>query len=123
MSDASLPTPPPEPEALPSRRLLVTLTVTLLLFAGSVGVVVWLEHAWNQGRQDWRGATVPAQLFQPKVNLVEQVPFADRPREADYRAPQRARLSGWGWVDRKKGIAHEPVEQAMEQLLREEGRR
>lgn len=122
MSEPTYIPPPPEPEGIHSRGVLIALVVTLVVFAGSCAIVFWLEHVWTEGRQDYRHAEVPAQLLQPKLNMLEQIPFDDGSRAAVVQNPQRAQLSGYGWVDRKKGIAREPVEIAIDQLLKEAGR-
>ncbi len=49
----------------------------------------------------------PALLAHPVANL------------AAYRATQTRRLEGYGWVDREAGIAHIPVERAMQILSRQ----
>jgi hypothetical protein len=38
---------------------------------------------------------------------------------AAYLAEQRALLDSYGWIDREKGIAREPIEAAMKQLVRD----
>ena len=38
---------------------------------------------------------------------------------AAYLAEQRALLGSYGWVDRDKGIAREPIDEAMKRLVRE----
>lgn len=119
MSEPHYDPPPPEPEGLNGPKLLLTIVVVLVVFAGSCAITFWLEHVWTEGRQDYRHAVVPAQLGEPKVNMVEQIPFADGPRSEVVLTPQRARLTSYGWVDRKKGLAREPVEVAIDQLLKE----
>ncbi len=36
-----------------------------------------------------------------------------------YLAEQRALLGSYGWVDRDKGVAREPIDEAMKRLVRE----
>ncbi|MBM9403701.1 hypothetical protein JUN65_19210 [Gluconacetobacter azotocaptans] len=38
---------------------------------------------------------------------------------AAFRAADLARLTGFGWVDRKGGVAHVPIDQAMRQMARD----
>lgn len=118
MSEAPSP-PPPEPEALPGVRLLVILALTLAVFAASTVVVVFLERAWTKDRSDFRHPSVPARLEEPKINLLEQVPFSKGPRSVPLKEAQRARLEGYGWADRSRGMAHEPVTKAMAQVAKE----
>lgn len=37
---------------------------------------------------------------------------------ATLRAANRERLEGWGWVDRESGVAHVPIERAIEEVAR-----
>jgi hypothetical protein len=117
----SPPPPPPEPEALPGARLFVILLVTLGIFAASTVVVVFLERAWTQDRSDFRHPSIPARLEEEKINLLEQVPFSKGPRSVPLKEAQRARLDRYGWADRARGLAHEPITQAMAQVAAQEG--
>ena len=39
---------------------------------------------------------------------------------AELRAAKRSRLASYGWVDRERGIAHIPIEEAMQLVLAQE---
>jgi hypothetical protein len=62
---------------------------------------------------------------QASVALVRPEPASAEPRlQVDppgelqaMHAAERARLSSYGWVDRRQGIVHLPIERAMELLL------
>jgi len=64
-------------------------------------------------------ATLPPELGQTKIGLVEQSLFSDgNPLRGDRdRAARLVRLHGWGWVDRPGGVAHIPIEEAMELVV------
>jgi hypothetical protein len=51
-----------------------------------------------------------------EIGIVDQVPFIVDHRLEEWRAEHKAKLDGYGWVDRSKGIAHIPIEQAMDQV-------
>jgi hypothetical protein len=121
MSEPNPPPPPPEPEALPSAKVAGVLIATLAIFSLSSAVVFWLERAWSHGRTAGPSAEVPDQAFAKKVNLLEQVPYSLVDETRRQRLAEHDRLSSYGWVDRARGIAHEPIDVAMDDLVREEG--
>jgi hypothetical protein len=106
--------------------------VALLVFAVATGAV-WLlegqsERALARGRPPARPPRGEA-----AVGLVEQAPFPS-PRDALARGalpgPRRAtapedaaaaRLGSYGWVDRRAGLIHVPIERALELVLAGEG--
>jgi len=44
------------------------------------------------------------------------VPFATDTRLHRWRAEHNAKLNGYGWIDREKGIVHVPIERAMDAI-------
>ena len=56
----------------------------------------------------------PTRVEQEEIGIVDQVPFSIDKRLHRWKAEHAARLNGYGWVDRSKGIAHVPIDQAME---------
>ena len=55
-------------------------------------------------------------IGQPEIGIVDQVLFSGDHRLADWRAERAARLNGYGWADRSKGIAHIPIDKAMDEV-------
>jgi hypothetical protein len=64
-------------------------------------------------------APLPKAAFGP--GTPEQAPILGPPRGLALQALQRRRLGEYGWVDRDAGIAHIPIERAIE-LRAEESR-
>jgi hypothetical protein len=63
------------------------------------------------------GAPKPATFIgTPEIGIVDQAPFITDHRLQEWRTAHQARLEGYGWVDRAKGIAHIPIETAMDQV-------
>jgi hypothetical protein len=56
----------------------------------------------------------PTRVEQEEIGIVDQVPFSIDRRLHRWKAEHAARLNGYGWIDRSKGIAHVPIDQAME---------
>lgn len=94
---------------LNARRLLLIAAVLIV----SLGIVAlaahWLtnwyaatSHGATRGTQ---AVSVPA----PEPHLQTQ-PQTDLLK---HRAAKRALLNGYGWIDRKKGVVHIPIDRAM----------
>ena len=109
-----------EPDVIATPRLVAIAVATLALF-----LVASLATGW--GMEWWRGRLLPegppplpAEVGLSKIGLVEQRPFENTRTGEDWVAAQRRQLESYGWVDRKAGIIHLPVEQGMERVLRGE---
>lgn len=107
--------PPPESEHIPTGRMLLIGGIALgILTAASAGA--WgLWAAWRAPVE----APLPPGFGDETVGMVNQAPFPQDTRAEELRLRQRARLRGYGWVDRDAGVIHIPVEQAMDQLVSE----
>ncbi len=108
--------PPRQPEAIRWRRIIGMIAFTLLVFA--VGVfATWRVYRARAGALNPAGASVPAPLGRETIDELEQAPFPLERRAARERAQALERLRTYGWVDRSRGLAHEPVEVAIEALV------
>jgi hypothetical protein len=95
--------------------LLGGLVLTLLVGLG-VGVA-WVARTYLVAREA-RRSPPPPPLAAPEPRLppeprLQAAPGLDL---AALRAWEDARLQGYGWVDRDAGVAHVPIERAMELL-------
>ncbi len=59
----------------------------------------------------------PAEVGQPKIGIVEQQLYERTRTGPQWKADQLRRLESWGWVDRQKGLAHIPVDSAIDLLI------
>jgi hypothetical protein len=57
---------------------------------------------------------IPSEVGQSKIGLVEQQDFDLAVRGQRDRAARLERLGAFGWVDRPAGVAHVPIDLAME---------
>ncbi len=57
---------------------------------------------------------VPPEVGRSKIGLVEQQDFDLAVRGERDREARRERLGSYGWVDRSTGVAHVPIDLAME---------
>jgi hypothetical protein len=61
-------------------------------------------------------AALPSEAGRAKIGMVEQRLFENSNMGVAWKARQRQRLESFGWVDKEKGIAHIPIDQAMEMV-------
>jgi hypothetical protein len=78
----------------------------------AVGVVSLIETAKTQAAT---GVSRYPDLAKAEIGIVDQVLFEGDHRLATWRAERAARLNGYGWSDRSKGIVHIPIERALEE--------
>jgi len=62
----------------------------------------------------------PAEVGQAKIGIVEQQLFERARTGPEWKAEQLRRLDGWGWVDRREGLARIPVDRAMDLVVQGE---
>ena len=100
---------PFQPDETSARIAGFAILGTLSLIAVSVAVVALMYGLFDQARPRHSSPPQPvyARTAEPRL---ETRPILDR-LAVERRA--RARLEGYGWVDRKAGIAHIPIERAM----------
>jgi len=100
-----------EADLVPGARIVLVGVGALAVFlVGSLLTVGYLR-----GREAARGPLpVPAEMGGSKVGLVEQQLFTRVDRGERVRARDLERLSSYGWVDRKAGVAHIPIDEAMQ---------
>ncbi len=105
-----------EPDDVPIR--LVVAAAASALFTFAVGL------AWSASVQhDKAGSALddmaprPALAGSAEVGMVFQPPF-DKTRAADRNEAARKRLESIGWVDRDAGVAHVPIDDAMDLVVK-----
>ena len=116
MSQEETPPPVQQPEGVQTRKMLIIGAVALAIFiAATVGQ--WLLiRLWEK-----RTPTAPREVGQVEIGMVDQAPFALETRASRLWRAQREQLHGYGWTDPEARLIHVPVDEAMKQLLTEEG--
>lgn len=95
-----------EPNDTNARLLLAIAASVLVLLAVAFGATLLFYKAEVPSR----GAIVPARFPQPGLT-------GDDPRERQrLEAEQQERLHGYRWVDRSRGIASVPIDEAMHRI-------
>jgi hypothetical protein len=103
------------------KKLIAVGVVSLLTFAASAVVAaIILDH--DHDRYVERGIAEvpePVRTRQAEVGLIDMPLFEGDDRLDRWRKEKHQALHGYGWVDRKKGTIHIPIEQAMTEVVRQ----
>lgn len=90
--------------------LVVGIAALLLFFVASVVTAMYLRM-----RQGERGPLpIPPELGKSKIGMVEQQLFDVALRGELDRGARLERLGSYGWIDRSAGVAHIPIDRAMD---------
>ncbi|HEX3772982.1 MAG TPA: hypothetical protein VHV51_00890 [Polyangiaceae bacterium] len=101
-----------EPDAIPLRRHLLTAALAFVVAALGVFAARQLLHHARRGERS---------LLHAPLAGLEHSSIAQTERGIERETAQKKRLSSYGWVDRNAGLAHIPIERAIE--LRAKGQR
>lgn len=97
-------------------KVILVGIVSLIVFAlGTIWAIAILHHETAKV-QAVTGTTRYPELGKAEIGIVDQVLFEGDHRLATWRAERSARLNGYGWSDRSKGIVHIPIERALEEV-------
>ncbi|HMK72857.1 MAG TPA: hypothetical protein VK454_05940 [Myxococcaceae bacterium] len=108
-----------EDKNLPYRKIIVVGVGTIVIFALSI---VWSTTILRNSEKEMHPAgppPLPAGVNQYEVGIVNQRMFSLDQRAAQKRLQQMDRLNRYGWIDRQAGVAHIPIDVAMEMMLEE----
>jgi hypothetical protein len=97
-------------------KVIMVGVVSLVIFAGST---IWAAILLSQETArvvEATGASAYPAAGQEEIGIVDQVPFEMDNRLKRWRKEHDAKLNGYGWVDRNKGIAHVPIKKAMDAI-------
>jgi hypothetical protein len=93
--------------------------ISLVVFAlSTVWAAILLKRQTEHSQAETGAATEPTELGRSEIGIVDQPPFVTDSRLETWHAERAARLNGYGWVDRAKGIAHVPIEKALEAVAK-----
>jgi hypothetical protein len=109
-----------EPDRISTPRIVAVGVAALLLFFAASLVTVQAMYRKKAEILADGPASWPAQIGARKIGMLEQRMFTLAAEPADAKRAQLVRLHSWGWVDRKAGVVHMPIEEAMERVARGE---
>lgn len=103
-------------------KIIVVGVVSLVIFAISAVIAGIIVNA-DEVELGTRGiAPLPADITKKEeIGIVDYVLFDGDTRLAKWKAERKKTGESYGWVDRKKGLIHIPIEQAMKDVVREAG--
>lgn len=90
--------------------LFVGIASLVIFFLASAGAVAWLRV--RQGERP--PLPIPPETAGSKVGMVERQMFDQAFRGERDRIVRAERLRTFGWVDRRAGVVHMPIDHAME---------
>jgi hypothetical protein len=97
-----------------------------IIAVGVVSLVIFALATWwayiilvkETGQIEDKGkARVASEMGKDEIGIVDQPHFDHDNRLEVWRKARSQHLNGYGWIDRKRGIIHIPIEKAMEELL------
>jgi hypothetical protein len=96
-------------------KVILVGVVSLAIFAVSTVWAAWiLSHETKKVEQATGAVHRPLRVEHEEIGIVDQVPFSVDTRLQRWKKAHAAQLNGYGWIDRNKGIAHVPIERAIE---------
>jgi hypothetical protein len=99
------------------KRIMLVWVVSLSVFALGIIWAYYLMVA-RVNEIHARGVrTAPTEIGKAEIGIVDQVLFSTDHRLDDWKAMHRKRLETFGWSDKAKGLAHIPIEQAMQKVI------
>jgi hypothetical protein len=108
--------PPAEADRIRTWTIVAVGVGSLALFlAASLVTVAYMERTRAQMNPSW--PMYPGEAGRQKIGIVEQQLFENANRAQALKEQQERRLHSYGWVDRSKGVAHIPIERAMDLSL------
>ena len=102
------------------RKIVLIGVASLATFAlGVVASYVILVTHEKQIAAERGIAGRGAEIGREEIGIVDQTPFSVDRRLDRWRAEHKKQLTSWGWVNRGAGIAHIPIDKAMEWVVSE----
>jgi hypothetical protein len=108
--------PPAEEDVIRSSSIVWVGVVSLIVFLCGALAAVWQLQTTRRAANPDGPAALPALAGQPKIGMVEQRLFENSNQGVAWREHARRRLESFGWVDEAKGVAHIPIDQAMDRV-------
>jgi hypothetical protein len=109
-----------EEDRISSRRIVAVGIASLLLFFFASLAATRMMERDRAALLPEGPPPAPREVGRAKIGMVEQQPFERTRTGPEWKAEQRRRLDGYGWVDRKEGLVHIPVDRAMDLVVRGE---
>jgi len=106
-----------EQDKIDFRKVIAVGVVSLIIFAIASWWAATILHGERSAlgpRVEWKA---PTELGSAEIGIVDQVPFEGDQRLQKWKAERAEWLNGYGWTDRARGIAHIPIDRAMDEIV------
>ena len=99
------------------KKVVAVGVISLIIFALAswwAASILHSERAALGPSTEWKA---PTELGNAEIGIVDQVPFEGDQRLEKWKAERAQWLTQYGWVDRVRGIAHMPIDRAMDEIV------
>lgn len=105
-------------------RIVLAVIAGTILFSLFLSLLAW-QAVVRSERAARPSGNFPERQYRiaPEIAGVERTLFGTAMEGPALARAQRARLDGFGWVDRGRGVVHIPVDAAIDLLVAREGER
>jgi hypothetical protein len=107
----------PGSDRIDFKKVIAVGVVSLVIFALASWWAATILHSERSAlgpHVEWK---MPTELGNREIGIVDQVPFEGDQRLDKWKAERAEWLTQYGWVDRARGVAHIPIERAMDEIV------
>lgn len=105
------------PDLIPTTKITLIGIGALVIFTlGSLGAA----GLWKIGRNRWQPTgppPIPGEIGRAEIGEVFQIPFDAFGGGLALHDAQKRRLQSYGWIDRRRGVIHVPIDRAIDLFL------
>jgi hypothetical protein len=104
-------------------KLMVMVGVVSLIVFVASAIIAWWILREDTAKYGARGVApeVHGLAKKEEVGIIDYVPFDTDHRLQHWQQAKAKALNSYGWVDRKKGLIHIPIDEAMKDVIRQAG--
>jgi hypothetical protein len=100
------------------KKIIIVGVASLAIFAVGIVWAYFILVGQRSAIQEASGRASPAkELGKQEIGIVDQVLFSHDNRLELWKAERTKHLNSYGWIDRSKGVAHMPIEEAMRRVV------
>ena len=100
------------------KKIIIVGVASLAVFAVGIVWAYFILVGERSSIQEATGrASVAKELGKPEIGIVDQVLFSHDNRLELWKAERAKHLNSYGWIDRSKGLARMPIEEAMKRVI------
>jgi hypothetical protein len=102
-------------------KLIVMVGVVSLVVFVASAIIAWLVLRGDRATYSARGIAPDVHDLAKKeeIGIIDYVPFDGDHRLERWQQQKAKELSSYGWVDRKKGLIHIPIDEAIKEVVRQ----